>query len=512
MTVLNRIISGTIASWSIIGIGIIAQLVTVPIFLSNWSIEEYGAWITVQTIAAFIFTFDKSHQQYVGYEFIKLYNTAKDTLSTCILSAIVVSVTISSTEFFVIWGLTETKMIHDLLSESIGHNSRLLTESIKTLLIIQFSTLITNSVGGVLIRATYALGYYPRMTWWTALLSIVSAVTPAILVSLQYGLFNTVLYSTIAYFIVNLFMHADMIHILSRNNIKLNQFSWQLGWKNFLLSMPLFGKELLENLRQSGVRLILPSLTGPLPLVAFTTLRTGANVAFQGLNTITNPIMPELIRFVHQRKQANMEALFTTIWLIVIAVMVPGVVMLQFFVEPFFLVWTKGRVQYDGWVFGILSLSVLVYAIGQPAISIIVGNNLLKYQLRLSMLTTIIVVSTLFLFVPKLSIKGAALSLLIAEIIACCLNVYRAKKWLAQNNLVWPHKTFRPITFSVYLAAITICVYNINAEMLWVNLVFFVCLMSLLIVRYWQSLPLVTVARIKTIATSFQNRLTFLLQ
>ena len=97
-------------------------------------------------------------------------------------------------------------------------------------------------------------------------------------------------------------------------------------------------------MRQQGVRLVLAPLAGPVALAAFSTMRTGANVALQGLNTIVNPILPDLMRFLHDRDQPRSEAAFSTIWVVVVALMAPGVVILQLIMEPLFVFWTQGKI------------------------------------------------------------------------------------------------------------------------------------------------------------------------
>jgi O-antigen/teichoic acid export membrane protein len=206
-----------------------------------------------------------------------------------------------------------------------------------------------------------------------------------------------------------------------------------LGYSNFVKSVPILGKSIFENVRQQGVRLLLAPLAGPVGLAAFSTMRTGANVALQGLNTIINPLLPDLMRFLHDRDQARSEAAFATIWIVVVAFMAPGVVILQTFIEPFYIFWTQGKIDFDPQLFAVLSLGVLVYAVVQPAMAVVIGNNLTKTQFVIAGISAIIVFGLLVISVPVIGIFGAAVSLLIAEVVAAVGYKIYAQRWLAEN-------------------------------------------------------------------------------
>ncbi|MEJ7663173.1 MAG: hypothetical protein WKG07_28365 [Hymenobacter sp.] len=142
-------------------------------------------------------------------------------------------------------------------------------------------------------------------------------------------------------------IYVDLFRLLRREKVPFSRPSVRLGWQNTLRSLAVSGKWLLENARQQGVRLLMAPLAGVAGLTAFSTMRTGANVSLQGLNTIVNPLMPELMRFLHQRDQLRVESAFSTVWFVLVAVLAPAMVVVQAFVEPLYLLWTRGRVPFS---------------------------------------------------------------------------------------------------------------------------------------------------------------------
>ena len=287
----------------------------------------------------------------------------------------------------------------------------------------------------------------------------------------------------------SIFLYADLFKLLKREKLRLLKPSIPLGYSNFRKSIPLLGKSLFENVRQQGVRLILAPLAGAAGLAAFSTMRTGANVALQGLNTIINPLVPDLMRFLHDRDQPRSEAAFATIWIVVVGLMAPGVVILQAFVEPFYVLWTQGKIVFDPLLFALLSLGVLVYAVIQPAIAVVVGNNLTKIQLNLTGLSAIIVLGVLCALVPTIGILGAAIALLLGEIVAAIGYKIYAKRWLRENELLWPRHAFYVAVLSVGMAAVALAALIIFPEYTWPILIISMVLFGWNLLRFWRQLP-----------------------
>src|SRR5690606_4203016 len=122
-------------------------------------------------------------------------------------------------------------------------------------------------------------------------------------------------------------------------------------------------------------------------LAAFSTMRTATNVAMQGLRTVTIPLMPELVQFLHKKDQERSEAAFATIWIVTMIGLCPAIIILQNIIEPLFITWTRGQITFNPWLFATLSIGVLVFALSQPAIAVVRGNNILQPQILISALT-----------------------------------------------------------------------------------------------------------------------------
>ncbi len=499
MSTAARLISGSVASWAQIGVTMASQIVLVPVYLSYWDVKTYGIWLAIQGIMSALSMLDLGHQNYMGFEFLRLGRMNIPMLRKSFWSALVFSIMISLFQIFLIAVLIFTGILTVLLGESRTTDPELINAAGIALILQGVSWLAVMTIPGLMGRVLAAFGYYPRFAWWGFLYTIVVGMSPLVAVVLGADLLMASVAFLIGSFTFAAALYVDIFRLLKREKIRFVKPSLPLGYSNFIKSIPLLGKSLFENVRQQGVRLVLAPLAGPVGLAAFSTMRTGANVALQGLNTIINPLLPDLMRFLHDRDQPRSEAAFATVWIVVVAFMAPGVVILQTFVEPFYIFWTQGKITFDPLLFAILSLGVLVYAVVQPAMAVVIGNNLTKTQLALASMAAVIVFGILILLVPVIGILGAAIALLLAEVAAAIGYKIYAQRWLNQNALMWPKRPFYLAVISVLIAAGSLTVMIWRPEFKWLTLGIALFLFIWNLWRYWQVLPVVAIESAKNI-------------
>jgi O-antigen/teichoic acid export membrane protein len=499
MSTAIRLISGSAASWAQIVANIAAQFVLVPIYLNYWSVETYGIWLAIQGIMSALSMLDLGHQTFMGFEFLRIGRKDILSLSKSLSSAVIVGVLISIIQIAIMVIFLITGVLPFLLGEANSHNVELINGAGIVLIMQGLTWLVVVTVTGLMVRVGATFGHYPRTAWWSFFYTILNAVAPLIAVVTGAGLLGAGIALTCTSWVFSIFLYRDLFKLLRREKIRFIKPSLPLGYSNFIKSLPLLGKTLFENIRQQGVRLFLAPLSGPVGLAAFSTMRTGANVALQGLNTIVNPMLPDLMRFLHDRDQPRSEAAFSTIWIVVVALMAPAVVVLQIFMEPFYTFWTQGKILFDPLLFALLSLGVLVYAVVQPAMAVVIGNNLTKTQLALTGIAAVVTLVFLGVLVPIIGIVGAAIALLVAEIVAAIGYKIYAKRWLRDNQLKWPSRAFNLSIVSVCISAASLAGLVWANQYKWLILGVSFLLFGWNIWRYWQVLPSVALESAKNI-------------
>ncbi len=509
MSTAVRLISGSAATWAQIAVTMASQVILVPIYLSHWDVKTYGTWLAVQGIMSTLSMIDLGHQYFIGYEFLRLGSKNLLDLSKYLWSAIVVGLILGTLQVLLIVVFFFSGILLFLLGESNNEDIHLLNSAGIALLLEGINWLGIRTISGLMSKALAPFGYAPRMMWWMFVYVVVAALAPLIAVIMGADLMTTSIALSVASFAYAVPFYIDIFRLLKREKIKLLKPSLPLGYSNFKKSLPLLGKSIFENMRQQGVRLVLAPLAGPIGLAIFSTMRTVANVALQGLNTILNPLIPDLTRFLHDRDQPRSEAAFATIWIVVVALMAPGIVILQSFIEPFFIFWTQGKIPFDPLLFAILSMGVVVYAVVQPAMAVVMGNNLTKTQLALSATAAVIVFGGLCLLVPIIGILGAAIALFLAEVVAAIGYIIYAERWLIKNQLVWPKRSFNLASASVWIAGGALAGMIWIPQFKWTVFTISMVLFAWNVWRYWQVLPAVAINSAKNILNKIPGINTF---
>lgn len=487
-TVASRLVSGSLASWAVIGITIISQIALVPVYLNYWSVEEYGIWLAIQAIINVLTTIDLGHHTFLGYEFLRLGRDNRREISKYLWSGVFGSIAIGVGQILLITLLIFTDAISLLLGESTLDKK--LIETAGIVLIIQgISWLVCTTIVGLMARAVSVFGYFPRTAWQRFIYTIVITLSPLIAVILGADLLGAGIALFAGLILYSVPVYYDLFKVLKREEIHFITPSLTLGYSNFIRSLGVSLRTLFENMRHQGVRLFIAPLSGAAGLAAFSTMRTGANVALQGLNTIINPIMPDLMQFLHRRDQERSEASFATIWIVIVVILAPGVVILQALIEPFYIVWTQGKIPFDQSLFATLSLAVLVFAVAQPAMAVIIGNNLMRPQLSISAMAAVIVVAGIFILIPISGILGAGITLLLAEVLAAFAYLKHAKRWLTEHSLRWPVRSFEIAVTSILITASALIVMIAFPSAKWLTVVVSMTLLAINVWRFWKVLP-----------------------
>ncbi|MBC7620509.1 MAG: polysaccharide biosynthesis C-terminal domain-containing protein [Candidatus Saccharibacteria bacterium] len=484
-TTASRVVSGSASAWVRIVITVVTQVALVPIYLSSWGADVYGAWLLVQATWTLILAVDSGHQDYVSGECLRLGPTNKSSIITVAVSAAPIALMIAVVNVVIAWVIAHSATVE----ASIGLGGLLHEQWGASLVLQSIVWLTTGSITALIVRAITPFGYYPLTSWWSAGYAFATAFIPGVAVYMGANLWEASIALATTATIYQLAFLVRLVMVVRDEDLFEGKPDFALGCKQVVHSLWLMFRNLAENFRQQGVRLVLSPLAGVSHMAAFSTMRTGANFASQGLNTVTGPILPELMRFLAARDQLRTESAFAVVWLVLCAALSPGVLVVQCLAPTIFRAWTHGKIEYDPLLFATLSLGVLINALAIPALAVLQGNNLLRPQLFISVIAAVITITGMIMLVPVTGILGAALALLMAEMVCLGTALYIAATWLNRNSMRWPFRAFVTATTSVVVAAMGMAAIAIFPE---VNM--YLLSVSLLaelavLVIYWRELP-----------------------
>lgn len=479
------------------------QLAATPIYLSHWTAETFGKWLAIIATFHLVQIASLGHQNLLANDFLRLGRRRRKSIQRYLSSALPFTVLIGLLQLITII------LVFFLLPELRGFTShqRGPTDFFILVALHGFVSLCLSSPATLLTAALSPFGDYPRFAWWGALNQSVVAIAPVCAVTLGANLLHAGLAYHLSAVAITLLLLVDTRRRMRHHHLDLSAPNLRLGFRNFKRSLLLSSKGALELIRGHGIRLILAPLAGPAPLAAFASLRTGANLVLQGLSTVTNPLMPELMRFVTARDQLKTSSAFATVWLLLAAVLAPASIIILFVIPDIFVVWTRRQFDFEPWTFCLLSSGVLVFALSQPAIAVVRGNNLLLTQLAISATAGLAAILLMIVLVPTMNITGAAAALFAAETIALTAFVARASHWLAHRSMRWPWRMFLLVTASVVVTLAGMLGYCLIPSHTQFILGSTLAAQALLVYFYWQSLAdqakeyLFTSARNHRIAT-----------
>ena len=489
MTAFKRIASGSFAMWTRMGLTILSQVLLVPVFLSYWSARQYGSWLALQSVFSLVTILDSAYQTYLENEFLKLGKTEFRQFKVLLYSSLPCVMLVGTVQVLIFFITSQTSEFATLMGLPKAEDQALLHQCFQVLMAWMLIMLVTTSISGMLGRALSALGYFSRFAWWGVLYMACSTMLPVVVLVKGGDLLMVGLVQTLVIAVYHVIWFWDAIRIMRKESLTPVKPQWAIAVHTLTSSTYVFFRLLLELGRQHGFRLLLAPMVGLKKLAEFSTQRTVAGVASQSMNSIYGPLMPELMRYLRERDQVKTNTIFSLIWALTIFLLCPLVYFLQVIMPIIYPIWTRGRFEFDGLLFMSISASLLVYAVSQPAIAVCTGNNLVKLQMYISVLAFAVLFASLPITIPLLGLKGASLSLLLAECVSSGCSIWYALQWLRGAGLSWPSPTFKLAGVSLLLTLGCCSLIAVLPGMTLIVSIAFCFVMVMMTQPFWRLLP-----------------------
>ena len=297
------------------------------------------------------------------------------------------------------------------------------------LLTSALSSSVFMSVASYLNRAVPAFGMYGRVTTWSAIVTVVSVFIPAFAVSRGANISSA--------------QTADLFTRLSKVGVRPTRP--HKGFPLLLLKRARYGyaKNILEQVRQQGVRVVLALLTNAANVTVFATTRTISNIMLQVGLTLTNPIIPELSSMVREKKTAQISGAFTLVWIVLAVLISPGALILAVFGGNLFHWWTHGKLVFDHWLLATLIASVVLTFAFMPAMLLARSQNDFARMTRVMLNSAVAVVITMVATASSFRAVTGGLGLLAGEAVVYVMITAESKRLMSILNVVWPAKSLR---------------------------------------------------------------------
>jgi O-antigen/teichoic acid export membrane protein len=451
MSTFKRIASGSLAMWARMGVTMLSQVALVPLYLSYWPARTYGAWLALQAVYSLVTILDSAHQSYLENHFLSIGKHDLAALRTALYSAIPTGIALSLLQLALLVAAYHLGWFAFLTDLNKPGDAILLSDAFIVLVAWLLVWTAALSTAGLVTRLLSALGHFSRFAWWGLVFVIASAVFPVITLVRGGSLLQVGLTQCAVTLLYHVAWFWDAWRTLKAEGISPIRPQWATALQTLRQSGYVLLRQFLELSRQHGFRMVMNPMVGLQKLAEFSTQRTVANVALQGLNSIYGPLMPELMRYIRDRDQAKMEGAFALLWSLLILLLCPLIMALQLSMPILYPLWTRGKFEFDGVLLATISASILAYMLALPALAVCTGNNLVKLQLRVAIFSAAVLLGSLPVLIHFFGLQGAALSLLAAEMAAGLAYVKVSTNWLAHAGLSWPTKGFAMACMAVVL-------------------------------------------------------------
>lgn len=422
------------------GVSMVTQVIGVPLFLKAWGIDLYGEWLLLSSIPAYFAMSDMGFASVAGTEMAMCVarddrNAALDAFQSTWAMVTGVSLLILLIISPTIWFLPLNQWLKLAMETPREVGLIVIMLTLQVLLGLQtavvaaafrsdgknaFAMLYT-SIGRLVeflvLIGVLAVGGRP--------LALAAAVMVTRLVSLIIFRFCLQMRSP---WITFGFSHAKFATIKKLASPALAYMGFPAG----------------QALKNQGIVFVIGLWLGPAAVVVFSTFRTLANMVYQIPASVCIAFGPEmsfafgannmdLARNLHRR------ACQVSFWLVLIAA--GGLLVCS----PWLMrVWTHGRILLDFSLFAILLGDNIINAIWQTSSMVPGAVNRHQRMAMWFVISTGGSVLLAVLLVPMLKLNGAALSLLLIEIVMAVYVVRVAINWLQENFAELTRSTLRP--------------------------------------------------------------------
>lgn len=475
------------------------SLFLIPILLQNWDLEVYGSWIAIYAFFNLIRVIEQGHGKYIGNLFNHEVHEHKEDARFAIGSALRINLLIGIIQLSTIYLLYVFGVFNLFFTESINE------KEVATVLGILFLyRMFFGSFRGILVKMLNPFGMIYISFQFAVIEKILEFIILVVAAVAGISLIELSVFWAIVMSIYSVIIVLKLKSILPEYYPFWKYGSIAMGLHNFKKSLLFAFSNFLTRLWNDGVVLVIAAIVGTTFLPLFSATRTLVNYGHKISDLFLSPIVPEMINQYSKNKKDNILDIFKSYWFITSIILICSYAVSLIFIEDFFTIWTKGKLNFDLLLFSALVIVVLIQNYGKVLLLFFTGINKTRIVLYSSLLQVIIFFVVFFSF-KELEITAVLLGLLLSSVIVDAI-------WL-------PFNAFKVFKLSIrkkldfYINLIAICCLgvlfysNYIGLPIWVLCILFIPVLYLIYYQYF----LISEKTRKIIYQSFMKLATFTL-
>ena len=423
------------------------QLISVPICLKYWGKETYGSWLALYAAFMLVCSLDTGFVSYVGNKLNYLYHQDQKALREHLASSLTGVAVIGALQLLI--GVAAIFSDGIVLLLGVASKPTVDYRSSLALLILIGTWALSGSYLGIVHRLLIPTGFMYQAAWWAMGLQVSQFIGIILAAILHFDMLQASLLFAFVQFSIYL---ASAVYI--RRKLPAYYPWWRgaqirTGIKHLGRSMWLTASNLIHQGSTNGTVILVSALSGPAAVPVFTTVRTLANLWKNVTNVLTNPLLPEVVRYHATGEGRKLVTVSEAYWVLVGTAVNLGVLMTYPLIEPMYGYWAAHAMALDKALLCLLLASIVLANVGGLISLYLNGINSLAVVLSASVVRGILSLGVGGFLFNYFGLAGFGLGIMGGELLAL-LMMGRSfvKRQLSRQGVSLPIRSLAPITVS----------------------------------------------------------------
>lgn len=414
----RRVVTGSLLAGVSFVLTMLQTLVQVPILLRFWSPDEFGMWMAVLAATSLVTRLDIGHQNFVGNLLNRYWVEDRVRLRAVFASGVLAALAVAAVELvagIILLVFGKAEWLSGPMPESGRNDFRIAFFAYLLFWVAQ------GSVGGILSRLYQPAGMFARSQVIAIFYYLAGFLALIVSAALGASIAGAMLAQVSVWTLSNVMMFWDIKRQFPEF------FPWWRGgalglaWKNFRASLVLTVNGVVEQLGSSGLVLLVMGMMAPVEVAVFTTIRTVANTALQGVSVILFPVVPDVVRYHVCGEPAKLASVFALVWCVAGSVVGLGFSAGAPWIQPLYGIWTRHALPFSPVLFVVVVVAVGFRQWAMPFQTYLHGVNFLAPQTLAIVLRTVATLAVAWGLLGTWGIAAAGAGLLAGEILAAAV-------------------------------------------------------------------------------------------
>lgn len=418
----NRVLLSTLALSLGAVIHIVGQIIVVPIGMATWHKERWGEWLSISALVMFLALTDLGVQTHVVNKMSAHFARGK---TDDILHELHSSLRIQAPLALIVWTLGAIIFYFLPLKSWLEIRSATELETYLTIVFFSFELLLNVPFG--VVNSTYRAAHHlPRAAVMATVKRVVEIAILSAMMLLRAPFWTVALGRVLSVLVMYTWAIRDLHRLFPWFHLRPLRGNARDG----LLMLPSGALFLLaalsDYLANQGNLMVIQGALGGVAVAQLATHRTMSSMGKIVATQLASAIWPELTALEAVGDRRRLIRLHRTAAKLV--AFLAGIPLLAFFPLSSWVyqAWTMRELTLDGFILGLFILQTILWGVWYSGWTVLMATNRQGRLVWFLAINAVISMGLCVILVPRMGIRGAAVSMLIADCVVAVWAIPRA--------------------------------------------------------------------------------------